>query len=214
MIRGAFLESILMQIYGEKITDDAEITYNLVNLYCQEGIAVAAQASYKTAIQLDGVGYINSGFYSTFSGLPIVQDNTDNLCYKFVLPEIPVGIAANMGVAEVRFKGSDGFTSFPGIPLSMNQWSYFDSMPPIANKVLYLPEGKTVRAKTPLILSLYTATVKIISGGDTTDLNSELNVPPDSIPVIRQYIIEKLLAQRSISTDDVNNGKDDNLKQL
>ena len=113
--RGAFIESVLMQVYGGKPTDDSEITYNLGNLFLQEGIGVAAQAAYKGAIQLDGVGYINSGFYSTFSGLAISQDATDNLCFSFTLPEIPVGISANMGLAEVRFK-SDGFTSLPGIP--------------------------------------------------------------------------------------------------
>jgi hypothetical protein len=214
MIRGAFLESILMEVYGQKPTDDAEITYNLVNLFLTEGIGTAAQAAYKGAIQLDGVGYVNNGFYTTFSGLAISQDSTDNLCYKFTLPEIPVGIANNMGVAEVRFKSSDGFTSLPGIPLSMNQWGYFDSMRPIPNKILYLPEGKYVRTKTTIILTPYTATVKMISEGDVSSLDSELNVPPDYLPICRQYIIEKLLAQRSIPTDNVNDGQDQNLKQL
>jgi hypothetical protein len=213
MIRGQFLESILMQVYGQKPTDDAEITYNLVNLYCSEGIGVAAQAAYKGAIQLDGVGYVNNGFYSTFSGLVISQDSTDNLCYKLELPEIPVGIGNSMGLSEIRFK-ADGFTSLPGIPLSVNQWGYFDSMRPIANKILYLQEGKFVRAKTPLILTDFTATVKMISGGVSSDLNSELNVPPDFLPVVRQYIIEKLIAERAVPTDVYNDGTDNNLKQL
>lgn len=211
--RGAFIESVLMQLYGAKQTDDAEITYNLVNLYLSEGIGVAAQAAYKGAIQLDGVGYVNNGFYSTFSGIEISQDSTDNLCYNFSLPEIPVGIGNSMGLAEVRFK-ADGFTSLPGIPLSVNQWGYFDSMRPIANKILYLQEGKFVRAKTPLILTDFTATVKMISGGVSSDLNSELNVPPDFLPVVRQYIIEKLIAERAVPADVYNDGTDNNLKQL
>lgn len=213
MIRGQFLESILMQVYGGKITDDAEITYNLVNLYLSEGIGVAAQAAYKGAIQLDGVGYVNNGFYSTFSGITISQDSTDNLCYKLELPEIPAGIGNSMGLAEVRFK-DDGFTSLPGIPLSMNQWGYFDSMRPIANKILYLQEGKFVRAKTPLILTDFTATVKMISGGVSNDLNSELNVPPDYLPICREYMIQKLLAERAVGQDNINDGSDNNLKQL
>lgn len=211
--RGAFIESILMQIYGGKITDDAEITDNLVNLYLQEGIAAAAQAAYKSSIQIDGVGYVNNGFYTTFSGLPITQDPTDNQCYSFTMPEIPVGISANMGLAEVRFK-AEGFTSLPGIPLSINQWGYFDSMRPIPNKILLMPEGKSVRAKTPLILSNYTATIKMISGGDASNLNSELNVPPDALPIIRDYVVQKLLAQRTIPQDNISDGQDENLKQL
>lgn len=213
MLRGQFIESILMAVYGQKPSDDAEITYNLVNLYLSEGIGVAAQAGYKGAIQLDGVGYVNNGFYSTFSGLTISQDNTDNLCYKFELPEIPVGIGNSMGLAEIRFK-DNGFTSLPGIPLSVNQWGYFDSMRPIANKILYLQEGKFVRAKTPLILTSFTATIKMISGGVSSDLNSELNVPPDFLPIIRDYVLQKLLAERSVPTDVYNDGSDNNLKQL
>lgn len=213
MIRGQFIESILMQLYGAKQTDDAEITYNLVNLYVQEGIAIAAQAAYKSSIQIDGVGYINNGFYTTFSGLAISQDTTDNLCYSFSLPEIPVGIGANMGVAEVRFK-ADGFTSLPAIPVSINQWGYFDSMRPIPNKIIILPEGKSVRAKTPLILTNYTATIKMISSGDVSNLNSELNVPPDYLQICRDYIVQKLLAQRSVPADVYNDGTDNNLKQL
>lgn len=213
MIRGQFLESILMAVYGQKPSDDAEITYNLVNLYLSEGIGVAAQAAYKGAIQLDGVGYVNNGFYSTFSGISISQDNTDNLCYKLELPEIPVGIGNSMGLEEIRFK-DNGFTSLPGIPLSMNQWGYFDSMRPIANKILYLQEGKFIRAKTPLMLTDFTATVKMVSGGVASDLNSELNVPPDFLPVVRQYIIEKLIAERAVPVDVYNDGSDNNLKQL
>lgn len=210
--RGAFIESVLMQVYGGKITDDAEITYNLGNLYLQEGIGVAAQAAYKGAIQIDGVGYVNNGFYTTFSGLTITSDATDNLCYSFTLPEIPVGIAANQGIAEVRFK-SDDFTSLPAIPLTLNQWGCFDSMRPIPNRILMLPEGKVVRIKTPLILTDFTATVKMISGGDVTNLNSELNVPPDYLPVCREYMVQKLLGERGVGQDNTNDGVDQNLKQ-
>lgn len=213
MTRGQFIESVLMQVYGGKPTDDAEITYNLGNLFVQEGIGLAAQTSYKSAIQIDGVGYINNGFYTTFSGISISQDSTDNLCWVFTLPEIPVGINANMGIAEIRFK-KDAYTSLPGIPLSMNQWGYFDSMPPISNKLMYLPEGKVVRTKSTIILSQYTATVKMISGGDVSNLNSELNVPPDYLPIIREHVYNQLMKLRAAPQDTINNGQEENLKQL
>lgn len=211
--RGQFIETVLMQIYGGKPTDDSEITYNLCNLYLQEGIGLAAQAAYKSSMQLDGVGYVNNGFYTTFSGLAITQDSTDNLCWVFTLPEIPVGISNNMGIAEVRFKANNQ-TSLPAIPLSINQWGYFDSMPPIANKLLYLPEGKVVRTKSTIILSNYTATVKMISGGDVSNLNSELNVPPDYLPVMREHMYNQLIKERTMPQDVVNDGQEQNLKQL
>jgi hypothetical protein len=213
MVRGAYIERILMQIYGQKVTDDAEITFNLVNLYLNDGIGVAAKTCYKEAVQLDGVAYVNNGFYCTFSGLIISADDTDNLCYKLTLPEIPTGIGRNEGMAELRIKDTNGFTSLPVIPVSINEWGYADSMRPIPNKILGLQEGNLVRMKTSLIMTDFTGTAKIISGGVASDLNSELIVPPDYFPVITQYIREQLILERSIPTDSVNDGQDSNLKQ-
>lgn len=213
MTRGAYIERILMQIYGEKPTDDAEITFNLVNLYLNDGIGVAAKACYKEAIQLDGVAYVNNGFYSTFSGLAIVSDSTDNLCYKLTLPEIPTGIGRNEGLAEIRFIDSSGFVSLPAIPVSISEWGYMDGMRPIPNKIMILQEGNLVRMKTSLIMTEYTGTAKIISGGVSSDLNGVLILPPDYFPIITQYIREQLILERSIPTDGANDGKDSNLKQ-
>lgn len=213
MVRGAYLEMILMQIYGEKPTDDAEITFNLVNLYLNQAIGVAAKACYKEAIQLDGVAYVNNGFYSTFSGLVISSDDTDNLCYKLTLPEIPTGIGRNEGMAELRIKDTNGFTSLPVITVSISEWGYADSMRPIPNKILGLQEGNLVRMKTSLILTGFTGTAKLISGGVPSELNSELIVPPDFFPIITQYIREQLILERSIVPDLQNDGQDSNLKQ-
>lgn len=214
MIRGAYLERISMQIYGEKPSDDAEITLNLINNYLNDGIGIAAKACYKEAIQLDGVAYINNGFYSTFSGIVISSDDTDNLCYKLTLPEVPTGIGRNEGLAEIRFKDpSSGFTSLPGIPVSINEWGYMDSMRPIANKLFVLQEGNLIRVKTSLILTEFTATAKLISGGVPSDLNAELILPPDYFPIITQYIREQLILERSIVPDGTNDGRDSNLKQ-
>jgi len=212
MVRGALIESILMAIYGQKPTDDAEISDNLVNMYIDEGIAVAAQKCYNGNIQLDGIGYVNNGFYSTFSGISISQDGTDNLTYKLTLPQVPVGIGSSYGLPELRFR--NGSTSFTGIPLTMNQWAYYEGMPIIPNKILYLQEGSSVRMKSTMLLTAFTGTVKLISGGDSTDLNSTLNVPPDYIPIIRDYAVGKLLAERSVPQDNINDGTDENLKQL
>lgn len=207
MQRKTFIERFLIQIYGGLPSDDAEITYDIINGWMSDAIAAAAKACYKEAIQLDGVGYVNNGFYSTFSGLVVSQDSTDNLCWKFELPEIPPGIGNSMGLAEVRFKGN-GVTSFSAIPLSMDQWGYFDNMRPIGNKVMVMQEGKTVRAKTPLILTNYTATVKMISGGDSSDLDSELIVPPDYFPLMQEYLKAQLGFEKSQKQDIANDGID------
>lgn len=207
MQRKAFIERFLIQIYGGLPSDDAEMTYDLINSWLPDAIAVAAKQCYKESIQLDGVGYVNNGFYSTFSGLSISSDSTDNLCWKFELPEIPPGIGESMGLAEVRFYG-DGFTSFSAIPLSVNQWGFFDNMRPIPNKIMYMQEGRTVRSKTPLILTNYTATVKMISGGDAADLDSELIVPPDYFPAMQEYLKIQLGFEKAQPKDLVNDGND------
>lgn len=207
MQRKAFIERFLIQIYGGLPSDDAEMTYDLINSWLPDAVAAAAKQCYKESIQLDGVGYVNNGFYSTFSGLAISADSTDNLCWKFELPEIPPGIGESMGLAEVRFYG-DGFTSFPTIPLSVNQWGYFDSMRPIANKIMYMQEGKTVRAKTSLILTSYTATVKMISGGDSTNLDSELVVPLDYFPIMQEYLKVQLGFEKAQKPDITSDGVD------
>jgi hypothetical protein len=156
---------------------------------------------------------VNNGFYATFSGLVISSDDTDNLCYRLTLPEIPAGIGRNEGMAELRIKDTNGFTSLPVIPVSMYEWGYADSMRPIPNKILALQEGSTVRMKTTLILTGYTGTAKLISGGVPSDLNAELNLPPDYFPIITQYIREQLILERSIPIDGTNDGTDNNLKQ-
>ncbi len=208
MTRFSFIERNLVQIYGGWPTDDAEITYDLINSWLPDAIGVAAKACYKEGIQIDGVAYVNNSFYTTFSGLAITQDDTDNLCYKLTLPEIPVGIGKNEGVSTLRFKDVNGYVSQTVAWLSMNQQAYADQMPVIPNRILAWPEGNTIRMKTVLQLFNYTGVVKMISGGDSSDLNSELNVPPDYFPIMVQYLREQFMAQRAVKPDVTNDGND------
>jgi hypothetical protein len=208
MIRRTFIERFLIQMYGGFQEDDAEMTFDLINGWMPDAIASAAKQNYKEAIQIDGIGYVNNSFYTTFSGLAIAPDNTDNLCYKLTLPEIPIGIGRHEGISEIRFKETSGLTSLPAIPVSVAEWSYMESMPRISNKIFTLSEGKLVRMKTSLIMTAYTATVKMISGGDGTDLDSELNVPPDYFPVMQEYLKAQLGFEKAQRPDVVSDGVD------
>lgn len=209
MQRGAFIEQSLIQIYGALPTDDAEMTIEMINtVLLPQAIGLAAKMCYKEAIQIDGIGYVNNSFYTTFSGLSIVVDDTDNQCYKLTLPEIPVGVGKNEGVSALRFKDDNGFVSLTAIPLSMNQQAYADSMRPIPNKILYWPEGDTLRMKSTLPMWSYTAVVKMISGGDENDLNSELNVPPEFQPIMIDYLQKQLLIMKGQPKDTASDGVD------
>lgn len=208
MKRAEFIERHRTQIYGGLPTDDAEITDELVNSWMSDAIAVAAKACWKESIQIDGIAYLNNGFYTTYAGISITTDDTDNLCYKFTLPQIPFGLGQNQGVAKIQFKDSNGFISQNAIPLSMNQIGYADRQRPIPNKIIYWYEGNIVRMKTSLIMTAYSAIVRMASGGDATNLNSELNVPPDYFPIMVDYLQKQLMLERSIVPDLQNNGTD------
>lgn len=202
------IERIVRQVYGGQPTDDSNITSNLINNWMNDAIALAAKQNYRDNIQVDAVGYVNNSFYSTFSGIAISKDTTDNLCWMLTLPNLPVGIGRNMGVSEVRFADSNGFVSFAAIPVSIAQWAYMDGMRKIPNITMFLPEGNVVRLKTPLQMFSYTAIVKMVSGGDDTNLNSILNVPNDYVPIIIEYCAKQLMLERAQPKDLQNDGED------
>lgn len=204
--RKFYIERILRQIYGTQPTDDASITYPLVNSYLNDGVALAAKQCYKDNIQLEGIGYVNNSFSTTFKGIAVSKD--ENFVWKVTLPQIPIGIGRNEGVSTLKFKDADGNVSLPCIPISESQATYFQSMRPIPNKILYKPEGKYLYALTTILLFRYTASVTLISGGDSTDLNSDFTVPDDYFPVITEYIKNQLAFERSAKQDLNNDGQD------
>ena len=206
MTRQFFIERALRQIYGGQPTDDSQITVNLVNSWLNDAIATAAKQCYKEAIQIDGIGYVNNGFYTTFKGIAVSKD--ENLTFRLTLPQIPVGIGRNEGVSKLQFKNDKGEVSLPCIPISQNQSTYFESMRPIPDKVIYLSQGECIHVKSPLLLDNYTASVTMVSGGDSTDLTSTLNVPSDYFPLMVEYIKAQLGFERAQPVDAANDGLD------
>lgn len=205
MTRSIYIERILRQIYGGYIPQDSSITENLVNTYLNEAIGVAAKQCYKESIQLDAVGYVNNSFYSTFKGIAVIKD--ENFLWKIILPQVPVGIGKNEGVASLKFK-SDNQVSLDCIPLSMNERGFYQSQRRIPNKTLYYSEGNYLYAISTLLLSQYTATVTMISGGDSTDLDSVITVPDDYFPIITDYIKAQLGFELAQPKDQSNDGSD------
>jgi hypothetical protein len=204
MTRQQLIEQILRDVYGGQPSDDSSITYNLVNQYINQGIGLAVKQNYKDSIQLDGVGYVNNSFYTTFKGLAITKD--ENFLWKIVLPEVPMGIGHNEGMANLRLKNSTNDVSLDCLPLSINQKGYVQTMKVIPNKVLYYVEGSNALILSSLTLSQYTASVTLISGGDSTNLSSTLNVPSDYIPSITSYVMQALMLERKQPQDQTNDG--------
>jgi hypothetical protein len=200
------IEKCLRQIYGGYIEDDSEITFPLVNTWLSEAIGVAAKQCYKESVQIDAVGYVNNSFYTTFKGLSPVQDEL--FLWKITLPQIPIGIGKNEGVASLKFKSSDNVVGIDCVPLSINERGFYKSQRRIPNKVLYYDEGIFLYVITTIALNTYTATVTMISGGDSTDLNSILNIPDDYYPVITEYIKGQLGFERAQPKDQADDGTD------
>jgi hypothetical protein len=202
MIRQAFIEQILRQIYGGQPSDDSDVTIGLINQYLNQAIGVAAKQNYKENFQLDGIGYVNNSFNTTFKGLSIIKD--ENFLYKCVLPEVPLGIGRNEGVLNVVLKNNLNQLSYDGIPLSNAQKGYSKGRRGIPNKILYYSEGNAIFIMTSILLDKYTAMITMISGGDSTDLNSVINVPSDYVPIMVEYIKQQLAFEKA-QIKDINN---------
>lgn len=206
MIRKTYIELIRRQIYGGPPSDDATITINLVNKWLDIAIANAAKTNYKENIAIDGISYVNNSFYTTFKGISVTKD--ENFLWKIALPQIPLGIGQNEGIETLVFKDDTGLISYPVVWMTQNQKSYQRGMREIPNKVLAYQEGIYVYALSTLLLSAYTATVTMVSGGTSTDLTSTITVPDDYFPLIVEYLKQQLMFERSVPVDSENDGLD------
>jgi hypothetical protein len=206
MTRKIFIERILRQIYNGQPTDDSSITFNQVNQWLNDAIGLAVKKNYTDSIQMDGVAYVNNSFYTTYSGLAITS--VDNTTFKLDLPQIPMALGKNEGIATLQFSNSKTPTTFGAVPLSMNQVGYQDTLRPIQNKVLYWSQGQQIYMSTGIPLTAYKATIRMVSGGDSTDLNSTLIIPDDYVPIMVEYIKGQLAYERSRPIDQSNDGVD------
>lgn len=205
--RGQFIEQIQRQIYNGYVSDDAEITTALINQYLNQAIGVAAQKNYTDSLQLDGIASVNNSFYTTFSGLAITNEGAG--VYKITLPQVPVALGRNEGVSTLQFKdGTNPLLSHTAIPLTTNQVAYKENIRPIQNKTVYWSEGNFLYAKSVVGLTAYTATVRMISGGDSSNLDSVLIIPENYIPIIVDYIQKQLLFEKKMPQDNTNDGVD------
>ncbi|OYY99570.1 MAG: hypothetical protein B7Y37_13850 [Sphingobacteriia bacterium 28-36-52] len=198
-------ERIQRVIYNGLPTDDATITIPVINLWINDALAAAAKKNYTESLQIEGIASINNSFYTTYKGLAITPDEEG--VWKFSLPQIPLGLGRNEGLSTVQFKG-DGKVSFTAIPLTQNQVGYADNLRKVPNKIFYWNEGETVYIKSALQMNQYTATVRMVSGGNSSNLDSVLNIPDDYVADVIGYVVKLLMTERSQPIDQVNDGVD------
>lgn len=206
--RYTLVEQLRRQIYGGQPTDDSQITIGLTNLWLSQAIAFAAKQNYIDSVKLDGVAYVNNSFYTTFKNLTATESDISDAEYKITLPQVPVGIGTNEGIASVRFKDGKSI-SYDAIPLAANQVVFQRGRRQIPNGILYYYEGDSVYCISPeLDLSQFTAVVRMISGGDSADLDSAVNIPDDYMPIVTKYVLEQAAIHRQSPQDTQNDGAD------
>lgn len=201
--RGEVIEMISRDIHAGFPTEDTPITDNLINLWLNQGVAVAAKQNYKDGIAIEGVGYLNNSFYTTFSSLSI--SGAGQFLWSIDLPQIPIAIGKNEGINELCLVDTDGSISLPLIPLSKNQKGYIRTTRSVPNRTLYYSEGKKAYILSTLLLSGYSAKVTMISSGDFNDFDSTLNVPDDYLPIAIEYAVKKGIMQLNGGVKDTAN---------
>lgn len=207
MKRRTYIERIRRLIYNGQPADDATITIGLVNNYLQDAIAYAVKQNNKESLAIDGVSYVNNSFYTTFKELTVSSD--EQFTWKITLPEIPIALGTNEGVTMLQFKDAQSKQiSQTVVWLTQAQKSYFQNMRPIPNKIMAVSEGKFVYVYTDILLDQYTANATMVSGGLSTDLDGELNVPADYFPVMTEYLLKILTTELNQPKDVTNDGQD------
>lgn len=209
MKREQFIERVRRQIYNGPPADDATITVGLVNNILEDAIAIAAKANYKDNIAIEGIGFVNNSFYTKFTDISI--SSYGNFLWQVQLPHVPTGIGATEGISTLELVDDTGRVTRPFVPLTENQKTFYQSMRAVPNKILYYYEGDLLYAISTLILNQYTANVTMVSGGDTRDLDSTLNVPGDYLPIMMQYLQQQLLLEKAQPIDVTNDGLDANI---
>lgn len=204
--RRIYIEMIRRQVYGGQPSEDAEITVALVNKWLNAGVAFAAKQNYTDNAKLEGIACVNNSFYITFKNLTVTKD--ENGIWKVTLPEFPVGVGMMEGVSALRFKSDIGEISQNIVFMTAAQRSFSQNMRVIPNKLLAWVEGDSVYVLSTIVLSQYTAMCTMISGGDSDDLDSTLNVPTDYIPLISKFLQEQFILSRNMPVDATPDGLD------
>ncbi|MFS8083146.1 MAG: hypothetical protein ACMG51_06820 [Ginsengibacter sp.] len=204
MTRLTLIRRLIRDVFGSQPMNDTNLTDNFVNVFINEGIAIAIKQNWKESIQLDGIAYVNDSYISSYKGLTVTKD--EDFIYKVTLPSIPTALGRNEGFQSLRFKAVDGKVSNDCVILNSSQIPFMNYRE-IPNRILAYYEGGNVFAQSTLPLNTYTAQVRMISAGDT-DLNGELNIPDDALSIVTGYVSTILIRERQVRKDDSNDGID------
>lgn len=204
MTRRAYCELILRRLANGDVSDDFPIKIEEVSQWIEQGVAVAAMKNYTDNANIE-IEYVSDSFYTTFKNLSLTKDSETGF-FNTTVPAAPYGIPKGYDVASVNIEGQ-GILSNGLIRVNIQQLDYYLklSLPPKA--IFYWFEGKVLNLfSTWAILDGFKVRVRMASGGDSTDLSAELNIPSDYMGFVSDFVFQKLMPTLNIQQDNVNDG--------
>jgi hypothetical protein len=205
MTRSVLIEQIRRMYYGGIPSDDANLTENEVNQYINQAIAYFAKVNYTESIKVDDIETVGDAFYSTFKNLAIVKDN-DTGYYSTTLPHPPLGLSRGYGISTVTFPVNTGLAKAP-IPISPRELDYIQQVKTPPSKIFYWAEGNKLWFRSYVNLVGKFAIVRMVTA-ENSDKTAELNVPPEFISDMINWIMNQLRIRKQMPEDTTSDGLD------
>jgi hypothetical protein len=191
---------------GDYASEESVLTNNFVQLHINDAIAMAISKSMQENYVVTGIQSVSEGFLSTFT-ITSFTKNADTGFYVASLPHPPIGTPENSSVSGVYFGGVKG-QSKPVLEVKANEVDYFRFMPIPPQAAFYWMEGGSIylwlRTNLPSNAKLFIRMATNLS----TNADAPLNMPPDAVDFVYNYVMDKLYKNKSVQGDSALDGKD------
>lgn len=204
MTRLFFIQRLLRQVYNGEPPDSASITTNFVNSLLNDAIAVATKKHYGESLQIENISFMSNSFYTTFRGIAITS-GLEFGYYTAQLPQIPLALGKNDSIASIRVNDESGISQ-PILRLSVEQVNQYGKLPKPKGIPVWEENSTLVFDSPSYPLYTCTAVVRMVSGGDSANLGSQINIPDEWIPMVNDYVMQKCVIELQQPKDTVNDG--------
>lgn len=200
------IDRVIRAYYQDYASEESTLTNNIVQLYINDAVAMALSNAMQKNYVVTGIQSVPEGFMSTFIINSFTKDENTGF-YSADLPHPPIGVPENSSVAGVFFGGVKG-QSRPVLEVKPNEVDYFRFMPTPPQAAFYWMESGTIylwlRTNLPSTTLLYVRMATHVP----TDLNAPMNIPPDAVDFVFNYVMQQLMKGKANTGDSVLDGKD------
>jgi len=201
------IDRCIRTYYGnDYASEESVLTSNFVQLHINDAVALALSRAMQQNYVVTGIQSVPEGFMSTFIINSFTKDANTGF-YTANLPHPPMGTPENSSVSGVFF-GSVKGQSRPVLEVKPNEVDYFRFLPMPPQAAFYWMESGTIyvwmRTNMAANAQLYVRMATHIP----TDANAPMNIPPDAVDFVYNYVMEKLMKGKGVMEDSVLDGKD------